>query len=195
MSIGVIIVLAICLVLLLAILGTMRETVIMRGEVTALAQLITDPPPPSFLGDRIPDALAQHLVERVGSKQEERQVLVVALVSPTCSACKSLVAEIERAVSSGALGRSQIFLVVTWPEEPNPSIYKRAAMFAEATLDEDGTLARACELRFTPTLIAVDVESMTATAHKPGGDIRWIYDNLNVPAAQSAATKLEVSLN
>jgi hypothetical protein len=44
---------------LAALLGVMREVVIVRGDVKALSSLITNPPEPSFLGKTLPGALAR----------------------------------------------------------------------------------------------------------------------------------------
>lgn len=49
------------ILLLLLILGLMREVVILRGDNTALRQLITVPPVPSILGDRLPSILIDRL--------------------------------------------------------------------------------------------------------------------------------------
>lgn len=54
------------LLLFLVILAVMREVVILRGEVTALSQLIVDPPVPSYLGQKLPRALARRLEEMAG---------------------------------------------------------------------------------------------------------------------------------
>jgi hypothetical protein len=52
---------ALTLFLALAVLGSMRETVLLRGEVEALSQLIKNPPPPSFIGSTTPNTLRKVL--------------------------------------------------------------------------------------------------------------------------------------
>lgn len=54
------------LFLFATVLGTMREAVILRGDVAALAQLITKPPLPSYLGEVVPAAIAEEIGGRIG---------------------------------------------------------------------------------------------------------------------------------
>jgi hypothetical protein len=67
------------LLLFLVILGVMREVVILRGEVTALTQLITIPPAPSFLGKRVPNALARKLPSNLAASSIQEPHVVLFL--------------------------------------------------------------------------------------------------------------------
>ena len=56
--------------LLLAVLGAMREVVLVRGELEAFGQLVKRPPPPSFVDAVLPaplvDVLEETLLPRRG---------------------------------------------------------------------------------------------------------------------------------
>ena len=99
--------------LFVLILGVMREVVIMRGEVTALSQLITDPPPPSFLGQRLPDALSRRLAPPEANTSGTPGTWVVAFLSPGCASCKSVLDDVAAAVEDGTLKRGDVRFVVT----------------------------------------------------------------------------------
>lgn len=158
----------------LVVLGVMREVVILRGEVAALSQLITDPPPPSFLNERLPDALSRRLAFVTEGRRTPSRPHVVAFVSPGCEGCTALVRELRVAVGEGRVDPGAVSFVVTWADSAEPDVYHEAAAVADTVLDADGALARVCEVRATPTLLAVESQGLTVFAHKAGGDPEWV---------------------
>lgn len=92
---------------LLAVLGAMRETVLLRGQVEALSQLVRHPPPPSYVGGRAPEALVR-AIEMAGETAVADGPLAVAFVSPGCAPCEDLVAGLAAAVEDSEVGREDV---------------------------------------------------------------------------------------
>lgn len=67
---------ALTVLLALAVLGSMGETVLLRGEVEALSQLITSPPPPSFLHGLVPHGLRE-LIESAGPASRDNAMVAL----------------------------------------------------------------------------------------------------------------------
>lgn len=78
----------------LAALGAMREIVILRGELHAFDQLVRHPPPPGYLGDRIPDAM----IRRLGDARDNDRLQIVSFVSPGCRPCEDLAEGLQEAL-------------------------------------------------------------------------------------------------
>jgi hypothetical protein len=155
--------------LLLALLGVMRETVTLRGEVTALTQLITTPPAPAYLHNMLPPVIAQAL----GHPDRRRLIL---FVSPQCGACNELLQQLQDS-RSDLLPEDRIALsiVVGGHDIPAPLLRVAKELTPDMVHDADGSLYRAAAIIGTPTSLYVNRAGIV-TAYRFGADARWIRD-------------------
>jgi hypothetical protein len=164
------------LFLALAVLGSMRETVLLRGEVDALSQLITSPPPPSFVGGPAPDDL-RRLLESIEPMSTHPGSSLVAFVSPGCKPCDDILTGLSRAAEEGQI-RSDDLLFVVWAEETNAVRRFASQLPGHTVIDDSGDLARKCEIRATPTLLLVS-RDFTVVDYNPEGGVEWILSRLS----------------
>ena len=167
------------LFLLLATLGSMREVVLMRGEVEALAQLVKRPPPPSFVDDVIPPAFAKlietHQQSWVNSGSPES--IAVSFVSPRCGPCENLVTGVRSALDEGLIQVERL-LFVAWALDDAMAKEFAEACPGHAVPDIGGRLARVLEIRGTPTVLVVDPESRRVLDYTLEGSAQWITARL-----------------
>lgn len=174
--------------LFLVILAVMREVVILRGEVTALSQLIVDPPVPSYLGQKLPRALARRLEEMAGGLAPSRRVHAVLFLKNACEGCNDLVADVRRAVGDGILDREDISFVVAAGEEA-PIARAAQSISRSVVLDPGGKLLDESEIRATPTVLTVRGDTLDVLDYKLGGELGWIIDQLKRPQANGASPR------
>lgn len=96
--------------LALGVLGAMRETMILRSEVEALAQLIKNPPAPSYVDRELPESAVRAI--RNLELESDSDSFVVAFVSPGCAPCDELVAQLSDAVATGRVERDRLVSVI-----------------------------------------------------------------------------------
>jgi hypothetical protein len=173
-------------VLLLAlaavVLGVMRETVILRGDVKALSSLITHPPAPSFLGEALPAPAARQLpvLAHRGASDENRpgESHILAFLSPDCSGCSGLVSDIASAIEAGDLSADRVaesisFLVASYEVE-EPAVARSARALGVVLIDRNAELGKACEVRHTPMLMQIRLPDAIVVDYSVGGGIEWI---------------------
>ncbi len=171
-------------VLLLAlaavVLGVMRETVILRGDVRALSSLITHPPAPSFLGEALPAPAAHQLsaLARDAASDHHGESHILAFLSPDCSGCSGLVAEIAAAIEVGTLSADRVeesisFLVASYEVE-EPSVARAARGLGAVLIDQNAEMGKVCEVRHTPTLMQIRLPDAIVVDYSVGGGIEWI---------------------
>lgn len=170
------IVLAVVLFLLLAILATMRETVILRGQVTALQQLIKSPPAPSYAINReqIPAALVSALTgaaEGVTSATCDAQL--IAFVSPGCRPCETLTSDLAGAVERGDIASHDLVFIVWATDEARAAAYG-SRLPGQVLLDCEADLQRIAEVRGTPTLLMVSRADHRVIDYNLEGDAAWV---------------------
>jgi hypothetical protein len=179
MTVGLIVLAIAFLALLSALLGTMREVVLLRLEVSTISGLITHPPPPSFLHRRLP-ALAQTRLE--DAIPADGSVHVLAFVSPGCGACHDFIESLTSAIGRGRVDGGAVSFVLAWTKADEDC--EPLDRTAPCVVDGDGAIARSCEIRATPTLLAVVTDTMTVIGHKPGGDVEWLEAMLKTNAQE-----------
>jgi hypothetical protein len=162
--------------LLLAHLGTMREVVLLRGDVKVFRDLIQHPPAPSFVNGRLPDELVNKLSERDATMPGRHQV--VAFLSPGCRPCEQLGEDLSTAVANGDLERDDVF-VVAWAFATDEAERFAARLGLPYLVDVNGDLARACEIRGTPTLFVVERDTHKVLDFSPEGSAAWVLDRMN----------------
>jgi len=164
--------------LLVVILGTMRETVILRGDVAALSQLITNPPQPSYVGTRIPALIesAVGLGEYVSRCDSRTHVLLFLRIG--CNGCESLLIALQEAVHRESVPPSGISCVVAAPTEDAPVFQMARRVSENVVLDRDGTLFKGAEVRGAPTQLALWVNTLEVFDCQLGGDVGWIMERL-----------------
>lgn len=166
------------LLLFLLLLGVMRETVILRGEVTALSQLITNPPMPSFIGHPLPLVLADQLRPLIPSDKYSRHAHIILFMRGECNGCDELAMQVRNAIQTGTISKEDISCVVVAPSK-DVQVFKLAqAITLSPILDPIGKFLKACEIKGTPSQIAVWTDNLQVFDYKLGGDITWIYEKL-----------------
>jgi hypothetical protein len=171
---------ALVVLLLLAALGAMRETSLLRGEVKAIADLVKNPPKPSYVGDVVPAALRQILRDSAASATERTGApTLVVFVAPGCLACEELVKGLAGALSEGVL-RDPDVLVVAWtvPGGGREGARLLSRLSSRTHLDEGGRVATACEIRTTPTLLLVSEGDGALIDYTMGGGTSWVLERM-----------------
>lgn len=170
--------------LLLAVLGAMREVVVLRGDVKGFTDLVQRPPAPTFVAEHghLPAALIKRMPPASGSFARH----LVAFLSPGCQPCQDLASGLAGAVGEGHLGADQMSIVV-WA-----FTYEEAERYATrlglpAILDGDGQLSRMCEIRATPTLFVVSTENYKVLDYSPEGSTEWVISRMTGPALTATA--------
>lgn len=166
------------LFLFATVLGTMREAVILRGDVAALAQLITKPPLPSYLGEVVPAAIAEEIGGRIGFSCDPPRAHVLLFLRDGCSGCEGLLGDVREAVGRGTLSPVDISAVVSAASHDAPVVRAAEAVSGHVTLDERAVLFTAAEVRGAPTLLAIWTDSLRAFDCEIGGDVGWIHERL-----------------
>jgi hypothetical protein len=164
----------------LAVLGSMRETVFLRGEVAALSYLMKNPPPPSYLGGSVPDVIRGMLESEPVSSATARWL--VAFLAPGCGPCEDIVTGLSDAVQQGDVRPADLFFVV-WAERTRQTERFASRLPGRAVIDDTGVLARKCEVRATPMLFIVSRDDFAVTDYSPEGGVEWILKRLTPAAA------------
>jgi hypothetical protein len=167
------------LLLFLVILAVMREAVILRGQVTALSQLIVTPPAPSFLGKPLPRPLARALAWNDGTTRGAPRPHIVLFVSAGCSGCTQLIADLRDAVQMDLVPADGVSCVVSAPSEDAPIFRAAQAVCRRAALDDSGALLDEGEVKGTPSLLAFWSDGREVFDYKIGGDVEWIRQKLH----------------
>jgi len=168
--------------LLLVVLGALREVMVLRGEVAGLSQLITDPPPPSFVhadngsDTRAPDALIRALQEANPLPMPSRQI--VAFVAPGCGPCEDIARDVSALLNNGGGYRSEELLFIVGAPRMSEAQDFAAHLPGRTILDRGAVLRRACEVRGTPTLFLVSAPDFHVTDYTVEGDAQWIATRL-----------------
>ena len=174
------------LALLAVVLGVMREAVILRGEVQALASLITTPPAPSFMGSVLPNSLIRRIAETApreasanGSDAPTSHVL--AFLTSDCTGCAALVSEIDFAISAGTLDpefvKQNITAVVASRDDgaaASPVATAARSVLDAVIIDNHAELTRAADIRQAPTLIEVRMPDAVVVDYQVAGGLEWI---------------------
>ena len=175
------------LVLFVVILGTRREMVILHRHVTALSQLITKPPAPSFLGDQLPAVIAQELASCLNVDRSSRRAHILIFLRAHCFGCDELMAQLARAIAEGDVARDGISCIVSAASEDSPIFEKAQMVCRTAVLDPKDTLFKASEVKGTPSQLAVWTDSLEVFDYTIGGDVEWIWHRLRQQPSQNPA--------
>lgn len=170
--------------LYLVTLTLMREVVLLRGEVDSISTLIKNPPPPSFVGELAPAGLRDLI--RQSSPDQHDGLQIVAFVRSGCGPCQSLVGGLSSAIESGRLDPQRLLFVVQTNGGPESRRFA-ASLPAYGVSDLDGSYARLCEVRGTPSLFAVDRSTGMVIAFNAGGDPEWVTSRLTEPLVPTTA--------
>jgi hypothetical protein len=170
-------VLAVVMFLILATLATMRETVLLRGQVDALQQLVKHPPAPSFAldGGALPQLVANAIraSARASESASDSSVQLVAFISQGCGPCDRLTHGLSQAVRDGSLSEQDLVFVMWGPDHAQAAAYGER-LPGELIFDPDGDLQRAAEIRGTPTLLLVNRSDLNVIDYDLEGDVEWV---------------------
>ncbi len=182
-------VLAVCalivsLVSLLALVSTMRETVILRGEVHALTQVITEPPDPRILGTRLPEAV-QSLTSGFMSDAADGATFATAFLSSDCGSCVQLVRDLNIATGTSPDLTQRVSFVLTARSGQVSEVESLLATTLFSVLRDDGSIARECDVRATPMIVTwTPATGGEVHEYSYGGSANWILDRIQ-PAVES----------
>lgn len=170
----------------LAVLGAMREVVLLRGEVKAFRDIVQRPPPPSFVHERIPAALIAELEGALAADRVSDR-LVVSFVAPGCGPCEALVDGLAAAVANGKVDRDDLGFVI-WTMEADAGRLLQSRVPSPAIVDAGGALSRACEIRGTPTVFLVSRVDYSVLDYTLEGTAEWVISRLTNVAAPRLST-------
>ncbi len=168
----------ITLFLLLAVLGTMREAIILREHVAALSQLIVKPPAPSFLHQPLPDVIADRLSLPGRLRERSHQSHVILFFSAGCNGCAAFIPRLQEVVNEDLIDSSQLSCIVSASSENEPVYQLARAVCGTAILDRQGQLAKALEVKMTPVQFAISTHTLEVVDYTLGGDVEWIRQQL-----------------
>lgn len=175
----------------LALLSLMREVVMLRGDVSALSQLITEPPEPDIIGKPMPDAILSKVRDAPSASHLRPSGFMCAIfLSDDCGACGSLTDDLVATVELDPVIRMGICGVVPLTVPQPSSIAPRLAAVGIPVVGDDGSLSSECGLRATPLAICFERDSGRATEFEYGPDLAWVMGRLKV---NNAAARLEES--
>lgn len=177
---------ALTVFLFLAVLGAMREIVMLRGDVQGFRQLIQSPPPPSFVSDRLPDALVRRLKPQASSNGSSTRRQLVAFVSPGCGPCESLVEGLSTAVARQQLLPEDAVLIVWAYSDADAERFARG-LALPSLIDTGGSLSRACEVRATPTVFVVSSNDYRVLDYNLEGSTEWVLTRMRMQQETATA--------
>lgn len=173
---------AFVLTLLLVALSQMREIVLLRGEIAALAQLITSPPDPAVMKEGLPAALRERVAE-LGGGTSGPALYIIAFLSSDCGPCHDLAEEL--ATLTAAMPESvRSILPVVGERHGESGLRARLIKAGYQVLLDDGTLTKECDVRGTPMALACDRDSIHPTEYSYGVDVTWIVARIATPMAR-----------
>jgi hypothetical protein len=174
MAIALAITIALLLVVAVALLGTMREVVVLQGKVAALTDLLLNPPSPQFLDGILPD-LARQELSSAGLDQRAESFFLI-FTRQGCSGCASLLQEIKAGVTSGALDAQRFACVITGRSGGLEKAVRAVGILV--LVDGERHLEEACQVRQTPTVLHLDGGSLKVLDSMVGADLTWIRPRL-----------------
>lgn len=159
--------------LLVAILGTMREVVILRSEVTTLSQLILVPPEPAYLDASPPDELLARL-----SLRDLRERVAVLFLSTDCTSCLRLTRACAEQIESGVLSPDMLHVVLTKPSTHASLTRTLRSCGINIIEDSNGAISSSCSILLTPSALILDKQRSRVESFRSGVSISWILDEL-----------------
>ena len=164
-----------------AVLGTMREVVILQSKVAAFTDLLLNPPGPVFIDGLLPDVVRAALLKADGV--DTQQDIVVLFLRKGCSGCHQLLQGIKNGVSRGDFAANQIVGIVAEKSRGDLIETTLAAVGATPIIDYGRTLASACQVKQTPTLLHLEANSLQVIDTTVGGNFQWLQSRLFPSAA------------
>ena len=164
-------------ILFLAVLGVMRETVILRGEVAALSQLILVPPDPPYIRDIAPLELRNALM-RLDNPSDRPERLLVLFLSGGCSSCQRVVRELGAATSAENLPATSVVGVVSKSTDRDGVHTSLVRLGARILNDPSGSLTKACGILITPSALEISTSDFTVLEFEGGVTEQWLLNRI-----------------
>lgn len=179
-------------VLFLTVLSLMREVVLLRGEVAGLTQVITIPPAPQVMGQRLPQEILSAITARPAAEQEKqgRADHAVLFLSPGCGGCANLVQDLGSALADGLIDGTSLTAVVLGSSRDLGVEAPLRTHGVAVVPDHDSKLFKACDVRGTPMIIAMWTGSGEAIDYSYGGGAQWILECIHSGVLDERASLL-----
>lgn len=157
---------------ILLFLGLLREIVLLRQQVAAVSDLVTEPPVPDYIGRLTPDHLQKLVIDASDH--------VFLFVSEGCPSCEQIMAELIARNVGRTSNVARLRMIVLGDVSRNDTRtmldrLERSCGWTQ-TVDSDGTISAACKIYGTPT--AVLVSNSIATEYVPGVTAEWVVTAL-----------------
>ncbi len=167
-------------ILFLITLSLMREIVLLRGEVAGLTQVITIPPTPAIVGQRLPQEILSTIMASSLAHGEAHGHThhAVIFLSPGCGGCESLVEELDSALADTLITPEDLTAVVTTSPHGRVPESPLRAHNVTVIADRDRRLFKACDVRGTPMIVIIDTNLGKVIDYSFGGDVRWIIESI-----------------
>jgi hypothetical protein len=167
----------------LCVLSALREIVILRGEVTALSQLITSPPEPAIMNSKLPQRLQSFVAEITNradtlpadaSSRTKSAIHCIVFMSEDCGPCRDLSARLGAAAEVIPGFRENVSVVVTIRGDRTSTLGNMLNDYNISHIQDSGDIAKLSGVRGTPMMIGFDAEQDMVTEYTYGGDEQWI---------------------
>lgn len=169
---------------ILCILAVMRETVLLRGDVSALANLITNPPTPKTLDQDLPIAI------KTKAEMLNRSNVSILYLSDDCSPCRDIAARMPTIIEVYPELREQVVAVVHTTRPAQSTIGREMENVGIPVVLDNGDLTRASDIRGTPGFLLYDTLLGRVTDFSYGADLAWVVDrSTTMPKETESTTK------
>lgn len=177
-AIAIVLLLVVCL----ALMGVMHEVTVLQGSITALNNLLINPPGPRFFNGALPERTVARLRER--GVPDDVAGFALVFVRQACPACSRLLQGIADGVEGGTLQPNQFVCVLGGHAGGLDKHIREAAL--PVIIDEDKLLLEGCQVKQTPTVLHLD-RDLKVLDTLVGDDIEWIQSRLGSHFAEPTA--------
>jgi len=176
--------LALLMAVVLALVGTMREVVVLQGRTDTLTELLLKPPEPTFPGGVLPDSVADRLQSMAVEPPGDSFLI---FLSKGCSGCSHLVQAIRGAISSNIANRSNFVCVIGAKSAGGSFEQSIADLSVAIVVDHDGQLMKSCQIQATPTIVHLQDKTLRVLGAAVGEGFDWILPRLRQQDAEVRA--------
>lgn len=160
--------LSVAVIAFIAVLGVMREVVVLRGELDR-----RDHVSPSYLGSRVPPAMAAALSDH--DRCLEGRAFILLFVSGGCSSCMALLDDLQASSQDRKKLVAERTVVVAMGGKS--AVEDQLRSLGISTVSSEGDPERIVELaevEATPSALLITNPGFVATEHRIGVGLEWM---------------------
>jgi len=171
-TVTAIVALCVAVVSLIAVLGVMREVMILRSVVHH-----ADPANPTYIGAEVPPSVVELLTAHEPRLAEDSFILLY--LSGGCSTCMTLLDELEKHLRGGErrpIMTEHVTAVVINDETCSAARRLRALGINTMKPDDSARLVELSEIFATPSATVITNPGFVAADHTSGVGLEWMID-------------------